>query len=150
MGYNSQHKIKIRKSTPEDIPSIVDIWYHASVKAHDFISPQLWASHKKEMAEKYIPQAETYVVIENNLVVGFISMVNNYLAALFVKTDWQGKRTGTKLLNFIKKRRENIELKVFKKNTQSVAFYKHSGFTIVAEEIEKNTNEPELIMVWSQ
>ncbi|MFO7842514.1 MAG: GNAT family N-acetyltransferase [Bacteroidales bacterium] len=142
--------MKIRKSTPDDIPPIVDLWYHASVKAHDFISPKLWASHKKEMAEKYIPQAETYVAIENNMVVGFIAMVNNYLAALFVKTDWQGKGIGTALLNLIKKKRKNIELKVFKKNSKSVDFYKQSGFTIVAEEVEENTHESELMMVWNQ
>ncbi|MDK2977420.1 MAG: putative acetyltransferase [Bacteroidales bacterium] len=139
-------------TTLNDILPIVELWYHASVKAHDFIAPSLWKSHKKEMAEKYLLQSETYVAIKNQEMVGFISMVDNYLAAIFVKTELQGKGKGigTALLNFIKENRKNIELKVLKKNTHSVAFYNHSGFTIVAEEIEENTNEPELIMVWSQ
>jgi len=102
------------------------------------------------MAEKHLPQSETYIAVRNNEIVGFISMVNNYLAALFVKNDWQGKGIGTALLNFIKKKRKNIELKVFKKNSKSVNFYKQSGFTIIAEEVEENTHETELVMVWNQ
>jgi len=65
------------------------------------------------MVEKYLPQSETYVAIKNQEMVGFISMVDNYLAALFVKTELQGKGIGTALLNFIKGNRNNIELKVF-------------------------------------
>ncbi|MGC9374033.1 MAG: N-acetyltransferase [Bacteroidales bacterium] len=141
--------MKIREFTRNDISSIVELWYHASVKAHDFISPSLWESHKKEMAEKYLPQSETYVAIKNQEMVGFISMVDNYLAALFVKTELQGKGIGTALLNFIKENRKNIELKVFKKNNKSVAFYKKNGFTIIAEKIEENTKEPEYFMKWA-
>ncbi|HKL08999.1 MAG TPA: GNAT family N-acetyltransferase [Bacteroidales bacterium] len=142
--------MEIRKFTSNDIQPLVELWYLVSVEAHHFISPLLWESHKKDMAEKHLPQSETYIAVRNNEIVGFISMVNNYLAALFVKNDWQGKGIGTALLNFIKKKRKNIELKVFKKNSKSVNFYKQSGFTIIAEEVEENTHETELVMVWNQ
>ena len=140
--------MEIRKFTSRDIQPIVELWYHASVIAHPFISPAIWESHRQEMAEKYLPQSETYVALRDQEIVGFISMVDNYMAALFVKTELQGQGIGTMLLDFIKKKQHPIELRVFQKNRKSVGYYKHSGFSIITGELEENTNEPEYLMRW--
>ena len=77
-------------------------------------------------------------------------MVDNFLAALFVKTNIQGKGVGKKLLNYIKERRETIQLKVYKKNSNSVNFYQKQDFIILSESNEDNTNEIEIIMEWKK
>lgn len=88
--------------------------------------------------------------MEGESIIGFIAMADNYLAAIFVKTDLQGLGIGKKLLNFVKNKRESIQLKVYKKNTDSVNFYKRQGFKILSENIEKSTNEIELSMEWTK
>ncbi|MDY6800661.1 MAG: GNAT family N-acetyltransferase [Bacteroidota bacterium] len=84
-----------------------------------------------------MPQSETYVAINDHEIVGFISMVDNYLAALFVKTELQGKGIGTALLNFIKENRKNIELKVFKKNNKTLRFTKRMDLRPRPKELRK-------------
>ena len=76
------------------------------------------------MANTYLPDSETYLAVKDGDIAGFIAMVENHLAAIFVKTDLQGQGIGKTLLNYVKDKRETIQLKVYKKNTKSVEFYK--------------------------
>jgi len=107
--------MKIRKLKSNDIAVVVELWYDTSVQAHNFISSEYWEENKKAMANVYLPNSETYLAIRNDNIDGFISMVDNLLSALFVKTNFQGNGIGKKLLNYIKERRETIQLKVYKK-----------------------------------
>ena len=102
------------------------------------------------MANEYLPNSETYVAIKNEEIVGFIAIVDNYLAALFVKIKLQRNGTGRFLLNYIKEARETIQLKVYVKNPDSIGFYLSQGFNILSEGIDKDTNEPELLMEWNK
>jgi putative acetyltransferase len=107
--------MKIRTYKADELDRLVNIWYEGSLLAHDFIEQNYWKSQQKAMRETYLPMAETYVITEENKVVGFISMVDNYLAALFVDYQYQGKGYGKRLLHFIKEKREQIDLKVYQK-----------------------------------
>ncbi|WP_237446597.1 GNAT family N-acetyltransferase [Shimazuella alba] len=80
--------------------------------------------------KKVIPMSETYVISNEKDVVDFVSMVDNYLAALFIDVKHQGGGYGKRLLNFIKSQREYIQLKVYKKNNKAVDFYLKNGFVI--------------------
>ena len=142
--------MKIRKIKSKDIAVVVELWYDTSVRAHDFISSDYWKENKDAMANVYLPNSETYLAIRNVKINGFISMVDDFLAALFVKTDSQGKGFGKKLLNYIKERRETIQLRVYKKNSNSVNFYKKQGFKILSENKDDNTNEIEILMEWKK
>ena len=142
--------MKIRKLKSNDIAVVVELWYDTSVQAHNFISSEYWQENKETMANVYLLNSETYLAISNNNIVGFISMADNFLAVLFVKTNIQGEDIGKKLLNYIKERRESIQLKVYKKNSNSVNFYKKQDFTILSENNEDNTNEIEIIMEWKK
>jgi putative acetyltransferase len=79
----------IRRMRTEDIRKIVSLWYDVSLDAHDFISLEYWKKNKKMMERKYLPNSETYVAIEDDDIVGFISMKENILAALFVHTSFR-------------------------------------------------------------
>lgn len=102
------------------------------------------------MKEKYIPMSETYVLSNEKEVAGFISMVDNYMAALFIDVKHQGEGYGRRLLNFIKGRRENIQLKVYKKNNKAVNFYSRNGFVIKEELLDEQTDEEEFLMGWEK
>lgn len=81
----------IREYRKAEIDILVDIEYQSSLIAHDFIDKDYWKSKREEMKEKYLPMSENYVISKNAEIMGFISMVDNYLAALFIKAKYQGK-----------------------------------------------------------
>lgn len=138
----------IREYRKAEIDILVDIWYQSSLIAHDFIDKDYWKSKREEMKEKYLPMSENYVISKNAEIMGFISMVDNYLAALFIKAKYQGEGHGKELLNFIKKHRKKIQLKVFKKNYKAVNFYLRNGFVIKEELLDEETSEKEFLMEW--
>ena len=142
--------MEIRKLKSNYIAVVVELWFDISIQAHNFISPDYWKENKKAMAETYLPNSETYLAIINDEIVGFVAMVDNFLAALFVQTKMQGQGIGNNLLCYIKERRETIQLKVYKKNSNSVQFYKKQGFDILSDEIDKKTDEIEYLMEWNK
>ncbi|WP_413380878.1 GNAT family N-acetyltransferase [Alkalihalobacillus sp. 1P02AB] len=140
--------MNIRLIEKTEINKIVEIWYEGSVISHDFIDKDYWETQQIEMKEKYIPMSETYVVSNEKEVVGFVSMLDNYLAALFIDVKHQGDGYGKGLLNFIKEKREMIQLKVYKKNNNAVDFYLKNGFIITEESVDEQTSENEYSMEW--
>jgi putative acetyltransferase len=142
--------MKIRVSKKMEIDKMIDIWYEGSLVAHDFIDKDYWKSQRNEMREKYFPMSENYVICNEKEVVGFISMVDNYLAALFIDIKHQDKGYGKELLNFIKEQRKNIQLKVYKKNDKAVNFYLRSGFVKKEELLDEQTAEDEFLMEWNK
>ncbi len=142
--------MEIRKLDAKDIDTVVELWYETSVIAHNFIPATYWGKNKEAMASIYLPNSETYLAIENEKITGFIAMAKDYLAAIFVNNKMQGKGIGKKLLNFIKEKRSTIQLKVYKKNTKTVEFYKSQDFTIISENKENETGENEFLMEWKK
>ncbi|WP_371068994.1 N-acetyltransferase [Sediminibacillus sp. JSM 1682029] len=142
--------MNIRPNENTEVDRLVEIWYKGSLIAHDFIDKNYWTSQQREMAEKYIPMSETYVVSNEKAVVGFVSMMDNYLAALFIDVKHQGEGYGKGLLDFIKTKRENIQLKVYKKNKKAVDFYLKNGFVIKEETVDEQTSEEEFLMEWEK
>lgn len=142
--------MNIREYKESEVKRIVEIWYQGSLISHDFIDENYWGSQLKEMEENYIPMSETYVVSNEEGIVGFLSMMDNYLAALFIDVTKQGRGYGKALLDFIKKKRESIQLKVYKSNKSAVNFYLKNGFEITEELVDEPTTEKEFLMVWNK
>ena len=140
--------MKIRESHKADVNYLVDIWYEASLDSHDFISPDYWRKQQGVMKEKYLPLSETYVISEGNGIVGFVSLVDDYLAALFIDVNVQGEGYGKALLNFVKDQRDFIQLTVYKKNQNAVDFYLKNHFSIKEQSIDQQTSEEEYVMTW--
>lgn len=92
----------IRAYKENDIDILIDIWYKGSLQAHDFIDSGYWESQIEEMKEKYIPMSATHVITNQTKIIGFISMVEDYLAALFIDVAYQNNGAGKELLNFEK------------------------------------------------
>ena len=142
--------MKIRRLEHNDIESVVELWYEASLVAHDFIPSDYWKKNKDAMASTYLPKSDTYLAVDNGKVTGFVAMVENYLAAIFVDNNLQGRGIGKRLLNFVKEGRSSIQLKVYKKNSKTVEFYKSQKFIIVSESKEEETGEDEYLMEWKR
>jgi len=98
------------------------------------------------MKNMYIPSSNTFVYEDNNQLLGFISLVDNYIAAIFVATNVQGKGIGQKLMQFAKNKFSNLQLGVYAKNYQAIEFYRKQGFKIILETIDEPTGEIEVVM----
>lgn len=52
------------------------------------------------------------------------------------------------LLCYAKKRKENLSLSVYIKNTGAINFYKRENFKVISENLDESTDEKEILMVW--
>ncbi|WP_422102489.1 GNAT family N-acetyltransferase [Vreelandella sp.] len=148
MNANSTH-YRIRPFGADDMEAVLSIWLSASVQAHDFIEPHFWQSKQGAMREVYLPASETYVAEESGHVVGFYSLYENTLAAIFVHPNQQDLGLGSALLEDAKRRREWLQLTVYAQNASSVCFYEARGFVPMGEQLDEHTGEPELLMRFS-
>lgn len=138
----------IRKATTDHFPHLAQLWLEASLSAHSFIDSAYWTANKQAMESQYLPSSEVHVCVHNDSVVGFIAMVDNYLAALFIDHSRQGSGYGKLLLNYAKSTRDTITLNVFARNENATAFYRKQGFSIQSEQIDEPTGELEYVMTW--
>lgn len=127
---------------------VIGIWLEASIKAHDFVDSVFWESKAKDMREIYIPSAENYVYLNENTILGFFSLYNDTLAAIFVSPSSQGIGIGQQLMKKAKNVRNQLNLTVYKENYKSIEFYKQCGFKIEQEKIDEHTGHLELVMTY--
>ena len=139
----------IRKATSADIDKIMQIWLEANTKAHAFIDSAYWQKHYDEVKNNYLPQAETFVYEDKHQLKGFISiLLDNFVGALFVDTRYQRQNIGTKLLDYARKQKSSLNLKVYALNQPAIKFYQKNDFKILAEKFDEAAQSKELIMGW--
>ena len=137
----------IRKFEKNDINPVMQIWKNENIKAHKFISKEYWENNYNYVKE-ILPNAEIYVYILNEGIVGFIGLNENYIESIFVDTSTQRHGVGTSLLNKAKENRNDLTLSVYKKNRNAINFYKKNGFVVTSENIDSDTDEVEYTMTW--
>jgi len=136
----------IREFKETDLNVIMRLWLEANISAHNFIDENYWRGNY-ELVREMMLKATMYIY-EENFIKGFVGLSGNYIAGIFVESNSQSKGIGKTLLNHIKERNKELFLHVYKKNKRAVRFYLREGFVIDNEQIDKNTNEVELVMKW--
>lgn len=141
----------IRIFRENDLTAVLQIWLDTNIKAHNFIPKEYWMSNYA-MVKDTLPQAEIYVYVDDMTkeIDGFIGLMDNYIAGIFVKEAVQSKGIGKQLLDYVKEIKSNIRLSVYQKNTRAIVFYQREQFVIQSENIDDSTNEKEFIMAWSK
>ncbi len=141
----------IRKLQQEDITKVMTIWTKGNFIAHNFIEKDYWLENFNKVKNFYLPNSDTYVYIENEEIKGFISIAeNNHIGALFVKQQYQRKGIGRKLINYCKEKYNSLDLNVYDKNGNAIAFYMAMGFKNIGVQIDESTAEKEYIMEWKK
>ncbi len=139
----------IRAARPSDKKKIMDLWLQGNLVAHSFIAADFWYESYDLVAETYLPAAETFVFEDKHRLKGFISLVDkNYIGALFVAPSFQGQKVGSKLLRYVQRHLPHLCLNVYAANRRALRFYQKSGFKIVNEQVDPQTQEKELLMAW--
>ena len=139
--------VMIRKMQNIDIDRVADIWLKTNLKAHYFIPEQYWTSNY-ELVKEMMSQAEVYVYEDDKMIQGFVGLSNEYMEGIFVSDEMQSRGIGKILLDYIKDKKDRLQLKVYQKNVRAMSFYQREGFTIQSEEMDEFTGEKEYVMNW--
>lgn len=137
----------IRKLQKTDINRVADIWLKTNLKAHYFIPEQYWTNNY-EVVKEMLPQADVYVYEDDKIIQGFIGINDEYIEGIFVSDEMQSCGIGKMLLDYIKDKKDRLQLKVYQKNVRAMSFYQREGFTIQSEEMDEFTGEKEYVMNW--
>lgn len=137
----------IRKLQKIDINRVADIWLKTNLKAHYFIPEQYWTNNY-EVVKEMLPQAEVYVYEDDKIIQGFIGINDEYIEGIFVSDEMQSRGIGKMLLDYIKDKKDRLQLKVYQKNVRAMSFYQREGFTIQSESMDEFTGEKEYVMNW--
>ncbi|WP_298444732.1 N-acetyltransferase [uncultured Ferrimonas sp.] len=136
----------IRQFKPEDIEQVLDIWLKASVQAHNFVAAEFWESQVSNMREIYIPASKNYVFESDGNVIGFYSLHENLLAAIFIFPEHQGQGIGKRLISHAKEQCSQLTLNVYKANEATYQFYLSQGFKVDNEHVCEHTSCVEYAM----
>lgn len=141
----------IRKFKEDDLNIVMHIWLDTNIKTHHFISRQYWIDNYK-VVKDILPKKEIYVYEDDdtNQVNGFIGLMDNYIAGIFVNKNAQSRGIGKQLLDYVKKIKVTLSLSVYQKNKRAICFYQREQFVIQSENIDDETNEKEFIMIWNK
>lgn len=142
--------MEIRKAAEEDLDLLVDIWLAGSRQAHAFIDPVYWEENREAMRGLYLPLSESWVLEEKGEVQGFVSLMGEYVAALFVRPERQGWGYGKALLDWAKQERDKLQLKAYARNEGALRFYERNGFRLMTESVDEPTGEKEYLMEWRE
>lgn len=137
----------IRKLQKVDINKVADIWLKTNLKTHYFIPEQYWTNNY-EVVKEMLPQADVYVYEDDKIIQGFVGINNEYIEGIFVSDEMQSCGIGKMLLDYIKDKKDRLQLKVYQKNVRAMSFYQREGFTIQSEEMDEFTREKEYVMNW--
>ena len=129
----------IRKYAEEDLTELLDIWYEASQIGHPFLTQAFFDQERKNIIQKYLPNAEHWVFEENGQVIGYIALVGNEVGALFVSPVRHRHGVGSALMNHAKGVRDYLEVEVFEANEVGRAFYNAYGFELIGKRIFEET-----------
>ena len=137
----------IRELRKADINKVANIWLDTNITAHYFIPAQYWQNNF-ELVKELLLQVTVYVYEYNQEIQGFIGLNDEYVEGIFVSDEMQSRGIGKMLLDYIKDKKDRLQLKVYQKNVRAMSFYQREGFTIQSESMDEFTGEKEYVMNW--
>lgn len=137
----------IRELRKTDIKRAAEIWLNANLQAHSFISLQYWMGNF-DSVKAMLPQAEVYVYEDARNIQGFVGLNGEQIEGIFVSGEMRSQGIGRLLLDFIKTKKTELRLNVYRKNTRAIRFYQREGFEILNEGLDEAVGEKDCAMLW--
>lgn len=139
----------IRAFRADDLDPAMELWLRANLEAHPFISRIYWEQNF-HMVRELLPQAELWVQEQDEKLLGFVGLTDDYIAGIFVDGNSRSRGIGKGLLDHVKQLHHALTLHVYEKNQRAVNFYLREGFLIQSVQTDETTGEPEFLMTWNQ
>lgn len=137
----------VRSCREEDIYDVMQIWLDANVQAHYFIPKSYWKDNY-DTVRGMLSASEIWVYELENVVSGFIGIVNDHIEGIFVTPKRQSNGIGKALIEHVKDGHESLSLNVYEKNLKACRFYLREGFSVEERRRDEKTMEFELMMKW--
>lgn len=137
----------IRKIREDDIVKVMSLWMKGNLKYHNFIDKDYWLEIFNNKKEELL-NTNTFVYIENKKILGFISLNNQNVTDIYVDNNLLRTGIGTKLINYCKDLKENLEVTIFEKNINAILFFSSLDFKNMGIHINEKFNEKEYILKW--
>ena len=137
----------IREFQMSDTEQVMKLWLSANIDTHSFVPEEYWRSHFDEVQEALL-QAKVFVCDIDGNIKGFIGLMNEYIAGIFVDKSCRSTGIGMQLLTYAKEKYDILSLSVYQQNSRAVAFYQREGFSILSEGVDEDTGEKEYTMCW--
>ena len=119
--------MNIRQYNTSDLEAVLSSWEAATRLAHPFMTEDFLAQQRKDIAEIYMPNTDTWVAELDGKVVGFVALMGNEIGAMFLQPNYHGKGIGKALMDKANELYSSLELEVFKANTIGRKFYARYG-----------------------
>ncbi|BBN83670.1 acetyltransferase [Pseudoalteromonas sp. A25] len=133
--------MQVRQYRVSDLEAVLDSWEVATRLAHDFMTDEFIAQERKNIAEIYLPNTDTWVAQIGGDVKGFIALMGNEVGAIFLQPDYHGRGIGKALMDKAQELHGNLEVEVFKANSIGRNFYSKYGFEYQEEKFHEPTGQ---------
>jgi putative acetyltransferase len=130
--------MQIRQYKDSDLDAVLSSWERATRLAHPFMTDEFISQERKNVAEMYLPNTDTWVIELDEEVKGFIALMGNEVGAIFLQPECHGKGAGKALMDKAQELHGDLEVEVFRENTIGRKFYSRYGF----EHLEEKLHEP--------
>ncbi|MGF1757194.1 GNAT family N-acetyltransferase [Photobacterium sagamiensis] len=134
-------KKEIRHYQERDLNELLNSWEKASRVAHPFMTEQFFEQERHNIPNIYIPNADTWVAVADEKVVGFIALIGNEVGGIFVDPSLHSNGLGKALIDKAQKIHGDLEVQVFKENTIGRRFYDRYGFKFMHETVWEQTGD---------
>lgn len=138
----------LKKKNRKTIKVLGNIWLNANLDTHTFIDSFYWIDNYSNVLDS-LKDADVYVYKENEQIVAFCGLIDNYIAGLFVKEEYRNKGIGHALIKHLQSEYDHLSLEVFEQNNRAVHFYESLGFIKMESSVDK-TNHTQSLMQWKK
>ena len=136
----------IRKYQADDADALVRIWRKANALAHSFLADDFVAQVGQDMRAIYLPNAEIWVLEEDENPLGFIALIGDEVGGLFLDPAFQGRGFGKALTDHAVAIHGPLRVEVFEKNAIGRRFYDRYGFVETERYVHEASGEMSLKM----
>ena len=141
MSKKGNMAVQVRQYENQDLDALLSSWEVATRLAHPFMTEQFIAQERKNIAEIYLPNTDTWVVQIGGEVKGFIALMGNEVGAIFLQPECHGLGAGKALMDKAQELHGDLEVEVFKENAIGRRFYSRYGFEFLEEKLHELTGQ---------
>lgn len=131
----------IRQYRTDDLRGVMSAWEGATKLAHPFLEEAFLETERYNIPNVYLPNTDTWVAEVDGRVVGFIALMGNEVAAIFLAPKFHGTGIGRSLMDKAQALHEVLEVDVFEANSLGRRFYESYGFTPLTESFHEPTRQ---------
>ncbi len=133
-----------------DRDACLDIWYRASCAAHPFLGADAIADDLPVVRDVYFPNAAVTIAEIDDVIVGFVALLDRHIGGLFVAPDRQRCGVGQVLVGEAARQVGELTVEVYERNQRAAAFYEACGFRRTGRRASDDQGRPHALIAMAR